>query len=656
MQRFLTKAAIVVLMTLSMPSAGHADEEGAKVTPTARVTVYPLAYVAGSDGSSPFGICHPVPISVGGAVPGDARVGIVETRIGGASLMWRTAAWQATLTAAQLLDFHPQAMQTSFTVEGGIDGPSAGALLTIGVLSAVLGDTLRDDVTMTGTINPDGMIGPVGGIPYKLEGAAKAGMKRVLIPVHDRFEFDSRTKKHVDLVAHGEQVGLKVVPINDIWSAYHEFTGKSLPRPETGNLPPVSTKMSGHVLSRIPHWVKLYKSARDKYTSWPARGRPEYANKHMAEADVFHKKIDRLLEEGQFAPAYWDGVWSAALAWTAHEVGRYQYTYSLKGREAAFGLIFKDEWLMREVERTSAAMRFYRPQTFDQLSIYMEACGAFITGLSYQSMANVLRNSLPDDPDQAVNWVVAVAEQHAMCWMNMKLARDYLELADRYEGTPIPQGTPVIQLARFFMQAADAGLSMVNELEVRKVAKRYNLSNNVAVAELSLRDPQYALTNLGIKQVIPNLSKYFGEGKQFEYASLAAAVAMHTRTSMLIAKYYSLGVELDANYNLVGLKNERALGDWLDDSKDQARRAIAELDRSKIDPTTCLQIYSVARIYEGRELSHRIESLEYYFSTNVMAQVLKRLSAGSEATAALTARQPEEQPAPASPAPASPDE
>ncbi len=606
--------------------------ENAQPTPATKVTVYPLAYA--TRGGEPFGICHPVPITIGGAAPGEIRIGIFENQLAGASAMWRAAAWQASLTAAQLLDFDPRAMQATFTVQGRIDGPSAGALLTIGVLSGVRGDQLRDDVTMTGTINPDGMIGPVGGIPFKIEGAAKAGKKTVLIPVHDRFEFDPRTKKPVDLIAHGEQLGVKVIPVNDIWSAYLHFTDKELPRGEAGNLPPVSPKMSQHVLNRIPKWVKLYKSAREKFTSWPEYGRPQYAQKYMIQADESYKKIDRLLTEGQFAPAYWDAVWAAALSWVAHEVGRYTYTAQVSGSEAVFGLVFKDEWLEKEVASTSAAMRFYRPQTFSQLSIYMEACNAFFVGLSYRHLADVLRKNLPKDPETAAIWIVAIAEQHTMCWLNMKLARDYLELADKYQGAPIPKGAPFNELARFFMRSTEASMSMVNELEVAKVAKRFNLTNDVAVAELTLRDIQYAMAHIGTKQIIPSLPKYFGDGEQLQYATLAATIGLHTRAAMLVAKYYSLGVELDENYELVGLKRERALEEWLDDSKDQARRAITELGQAGIDPTTCLQIYAIARIYEGRDISDRVEALEYYFTTNVLAQVLRRLTQGSQVQAA----------------------
>ena len=44
-------------------------------------------------------------------------------------------------------------------------------------MDRLLDHPLNDEVTMTGTINPDGTIGCVGGIHLKLEGAAKAGKK-----------------------------------------------------------------------------------------------------------------------------------------------------------------------------------------------------------------------------------------------------------------------------------------------------------------------------------------------------------------------------------------------------------------------------------------------------------------------------------------------
>ena len=108
-------------------------------TPTAKVVVYPLAFGTISGGKK-VDLCHLIPITIGGSPAGDIRVGIIESRVSGTGLMWRSAAWQVSLTASQLLGFNPQAAQTLFIVEGNLDGPSAGALLTVGMLSAVRGN------------------------------------------------------------------------------------------------------------------------------------------------------------------------------------------------------------------------------------------------------------------------------------------------------------------------------------------------------------------------------------------------------------------------------------------------------------------------------------------------------------------------------------
>lgn len=70
-----------------------------------------------------------------------------------------------------------------------IGGPSAGGVMALALTVALHNLdtptqrwTLDVDVAGTGTINPDGTIGPVGGIPAKAEGAARAGIKTFLYP------------------------------------------------------------------------------------------------------------------------------------------------------------------------------------------------------------------------------------------------------------------------------------------------------------------------------------------------------------------------------------------------------------------------------------------------------------------------------------------
>ncbi len=63
-----------------------------------------------------------------------------------------------------------------------VGGPSAGAAMTIALIAAMKGKMLGNDVAITGTIEANGRIGPVGGVLQKAEAAAKEGVKTFLVP------------------------------------------------------------------------------------------------------------------------------------------------------------------------------------------------------------------------------------------------------------------------------------------------------------------------------------------------------------------------------------------------------------------------------------------------------------------------------------------
>ncbi|OYT42179.1 MAG: hypothetical protein B6U78_01845 [Candidatus Aenigmarchaeota archaeon ex4484_224] len=63
-----------------------------------------------------------------------------------------------------------------------IEGPSAGAGITIATIAALENKTLNKSVMITGTIQPDGSIGPVGGIEAKARAAKQIGAKVFLVP------------------------------------------------------------------------------------------------------------------------------------------------------------------------------------------------------------------------------------------------------------------------------------------------------------------------------------------------------------------------------------------------------------------------------------------------------------------------------------------
>ncbi len=63
-----------------------------------------------------------------------------------------------------------------------IEGPSAGAALTVATIATLQNKTINPTVMITGTINPDGSVGPVGGILAKAKASKDVGATLFLVP------------------------------------------------------------------------------------------------------------------------------------------------------------------------------------------------------------------------------------------------------------------------------------------------------------------------------------------------------------------------------------------------------------------------------------------------------------------------------------------
>jgi ATP-dependent Lon protease len=75
-------------------------------------------------------------------------------------------------------------------VVGGanIDGPSAGAAITVCIISALQNRPIKQDLAITGEISLRGKVKPVGGIFEKIYGARRKGIKTVIVPYDNRHD------------------------------------------------------------------------------------------------------------------------------------------------------------------------------------------------------------------------------------------------------------------------------------------------------------------------------------------------------------------------------------------------------------------------------------------------------------------------------------
>lgn len=156
----------------------------------------------------------------------------------------------AASTAAALSGADPREHDFFITIRSdttAVGGPSAGAAMTTAFTALLLDLPLRDDVVMTGMINPDGSIGPVGGILQKAEAAHDAGADLFLIPQGQGvveqvertvtgdgwFPTVEETTTRIDVAEHAEaEWGLEVREIADVYEAVEYATDHRVARPE----------------------------------------------------------------------------------------------------------------------------------------------------------------------------------------------------------------------------------------------------------------------------------------------------------------------------------------------------------------------------------------------------------------------------------------
>jgi hypothetical protein len=246
----------------------------------------------------------PVIVSVEPNPRRSMRVGFYEDVAGGSGTTWRASGWMAAVLAYLTLGVDLSEHRISFDVAGRVDGPSAGGLMTTALLAALLGDTVRPDATMTGIINPDGTIGPVGGIPHKIDGAAAQGKKLVLVPYGQRFDMDLKLKQPVDLVERGRARGVEVREVRNLAEAYATLTGQALPLAKlAGDAPPEAPPaVQAKLRDRTQGLVRRYQALAAKVK---ASGQIDPALQGLAgQAERSQGLAVQALIQGLFAVAY----------------------------------------------------------------------------------------------------------------------------------------------------------------------------------------------------------------------------------------------------------------------------------------------------------------------------------------------------------------
>lgn len=286
-------ALMLVTGCSSGPSVGMVEQSGTQTT----LTVPAMWAGEDAEGVAVGGI-EPAGITIDRAGPPGFELNLATIEAQGAGAMWEAATASAAMVATLYSGVDPSSISMDFTITAPIDGPSAGGILTVGLLAALRNQNLAEGVTMTGTITPEGSIGPVGLVKTKIESAARDGYTTILIPPQTRMAYDPETESQIDLVDYGADLGVEVIPVGTVTEAYERFTGT----------PFVSAKSEPYLMPQAVAGATRQSAESLLRTLKEQRAEAALSENSAAFVDDYLARMEARVADGQIAEAYGIGV------------------------------------------------------------------------------------------------------------------------------------------------------------------------------------------------------------------------------------------------------------------------------------------------------------------------------------------------------------
>ncbi|NOZ28527.1 MAG: hypothetical protein GXP39_10820 [Chloroflexi bacterium] len=621
-----TATAVPATPTTPATSTPAAPPTAMSVDRTVHVTA--LAYRRTETGAE--GTAHTLTVRVRQKDDPGLRVGIFNSEVEGTGAMWRASAWTAVTLASLLLGVNPERFEFSFDAGGGrIDGPSAGGLTTVAVLAALLGDPVREDAAMTGTINPDGTIGPVGGIPHKIDGAAKAGKKLVLIPAGQRYDYDTNLKRQVDLVEVGKKKGVEVRQVASVFEAYEILTGKPLPRPQRPGITEIPPRAFDKLRASAIAWLARYNEARSRFNSLSDEAKRD---REPTYGDQQAKLAEHALAQGMAAVAQ-QRAWEAAFdAETNLQAATLDEVYAQKGFNGLVDQIKATATSQQDMKAVVERLKAERPRSASETIALMDAWSNLAVAFGYNTWGDNLvdyavRLIQQQDKDKKqqvkeedlLNLLYEAAYDYTVASLYLDITRDALDLGMGFGDAPAPEDARITIMAELLRRAADANMALFDSVVLGPQAKQAQVSMETAKSRFMEWDEDYSSAVLA-RAGVDILQDEVWEEPARSMMMLGSSLTSWAETAMLIAKYYSLGAETDQEGNVVGLSGERALVEMLDLSEERT----AELIRlvSQEDPVLPMHYAEIARIWRQGPPDTQLLALYYQWQAAAETQML----------------------------------
>jgi uncharacterized protein len=478
---------------------------------------------------------------------------------------------------------------------------------------------------MTGTINPDGSIGPVGGIPLKVQAAHDQGKRRVVIPA------GQLTPQIRELET---ELGIDVEEAANIYQAYELLTQKTLPLPIgfVDVAPTMSNDGIAAVQGVIENLHQQYETERNglNLASISAAFKPV----DQAARDSFATSR-QAVSQGNLPSAYTQAREALVQIWLLQNLEMTQTALAEFEDKPWDMSILTQAWdpLIDEAQTLLQQLETAEVTTANDAITTSRAFGHLIVTLGLREAAmkevEILKTSeVAQDPDSEVYrralFYLAIAP--TLAEDQLKTAQDALSLNGIIPGRSL-DNREVTGFTNTLNVASVAGIKAFESLTIQPLAESGAEAFEIVAEDFKARDIRYflALAALDARgQVVEAMETPENAG----LAKLGASQLAYLLSSVLVSQYYSLGAAFDPELETFGIRsavefdNPRALISMLDLAEISTRGDIAMAQAAGNDLTQQILMYEQAKFLREGTPADKIDALSKFWNASLEARLM----------------------------------
>jgi hypothetical protein len=535
------------------------------------------------------------------------------------------------------------------------DGPSAGGLMTAGFIASMLGAKIDPAATMTGTVNPDGTIGPVGGIPQKFAAGAAAGKKRLGYPVGQRFDTDMNTKEKVDLKEVARANGADATEISDVYQAYEFLTGTPLPHPEAIDEKEmqIGDAVEKKIADKYAGWAELYARHADEIVALYKAGNLPKGLFDLAKiAQTESQEAAKLVQQGLPATAYLRIVRATVYAAAATSVAAILDDVQKNDVKGAFALLDKEVAVQDRTTTAIDSIAKTIPATIGdhllQISAYASAVkgwGAEKWGIDrltreiddLHSMDKMSAERLASNEvrDALVDAIASPILMLTSGEAQARVAEESLEI-EAVESLAYKCSVPNAEaLATSFASAAAANTAYFESLFVKDFSEEKNIAEKTVIDLIMAAEPRYLVAKfafqIGLFAAGQGEFHWKKDDLPMVLLTLSASIMSYLESSSVIADWYSLDVQREGGVihggEVKGIGQEKAFINMLTQAEEKAREHANE---AKIAigqvPIQARIHYQNAKVLRDGSDKDKLDALEEFWWASAYSQIAVMLA------------------------------